>query len=235
MALETSDIINLIRLELDDPELPGSGDSSDSLWSNEELYHYLDEAQREFARETLCLPDFTYFNSVAVTADDPWVAIDDRIVELRKVYLNSTGLPIEVITLQEFEHGSADSSDYGSRVLNGDWQTSKGPPRYIITDMEADKGRLYPIPTANDALTLSVYREPLEEVESGVDLEISPRFRRSLVQKACAMAYAKDDAETYNEVAMNKRLILWRDALDSALSFFRKKRRRAPVVMYGGI
>lgn len=236
MALETSDIIDLVRLELDDPELPGNGNDSDSLWSNTEIAHYLDEAQREFARETLCLSDFSNFASLTVTASNPWITIDDRIVEIRSAYLNSSGSKLVITTVNEIERGDIGHSDYGMRSLTNTWQSAVGNPQYLITDLEYGRGRLYPIPTVNDSIALSVYREPLEEIEGpATDMEIPERFRRALIHKACALAFAKDDAETHNDAAINKRLMLWQKALDEALSFFRKKNRRAPITSYGGI
>ena len=236
MALDTSDIFSLLRLELDDKELPGNGDSSFSLWSNEELYHYIDDAQREFARDTLCLSDASTFGAVPITADDPWVAFDSRIVELRRVYLNSTGNVVEFMTLNDFERGGNYPGDYGQMKLNSSWKQSSGIPSIIITDMETGKGRLYPIPNADDSLEMLVYREPLEEIEdSSTDLEIDPKFRRALVHGAAMLAYAKDDVETFNKDAISTHLQLWTRAKEEARSFFRKKTRRAPVTTYGGI
>ena len=236
MALETSDIFDLLRLELDDKELPGEGDSSLSLWSNEELYHYIDEAQREFARETLCLSDATTFNAVAVTNGNAWVDIDERIIELRRVYLGSTGNVVEFMTLNDFERGDGWASDYGNKRLGSNWRSSVGVPGIIITDMESGKGRLYPIPVADDTLELLVYREPLEEIEnSGTDLEIDAKFRRALVNGAAAHAYAKDDVETFNVDALRQHQALWEKAKQDGLSYFRKKTRRAPITTYGGI
>ena len=236
MALETCDIYELLRLEINDKELPGNGDSSLSLWSNEELYHYIDEAHREFARDTLCLLDATTFDAVAITAGSAWVEFDERIVELRRVYLNSTGNMVEFMTLNDFERGNVYAADYGAQRLNSSWKQTTGTPSVLITDMETGKGRLYPIPSADDSLEMIVYREPLYEIEdTNTDLEIDSKFRRALINGAAMQAYSKDDVETYNGDAIRYHASLWEKAKQDALSFFRKKIRRAPVTTYGGI
>ena len=236
MALETQDIFELLRLELDDKELPGNGDSSFSLWSNSELFHYIDQAQREFAQDTLCISDASTYGAITVTADNPWVDFDSNIIELRRVYLGSTGNVVEFMTLNDFERGGNWSSDYGANKLNSSWRSSTGTPNIIITDMETGRGRLYPIPVADDTLEMLVYREPLEEIEdASTDLEIDAKFRRGLVHGAAVLAYAKDYVETFNNDAMMTNLQLWEKAKEQGRLFFRKKTRRAPTTTYGGI
>ena len=233
MALETSDVISLVRGELSDP-LVGGSDAA-SLWSEEELYHYLDEAQREFARETLCLSDATTYTDLPATADSPWVDFDDLIVEVRQAYYGANKRNLSVKTLADMERGVG-RDDYGSGSIGSNWQQATGVPTTIITDMEYGRARLYPIPTEDDTVDLMVYREPLEEVEdSGVDLEIPPRFRRALIHSVVSAATGKDDADTHDKELSNVRGILWRNSMAEAKSFFNKKQRRAPTTRYGGI
>lgn len=236
MAVETQDIFDLLRLLLDDKELPGSGDSSYSLWSNTELFHYIDQAQREFARDTLCLVDASNFNAVTVTQDDAWVDIDPSIVEFKRIYLGSTGDRVEHLSLIDFEKGDMWHSDYGMNKLNSNWMQTSGTPSIAITDMDIDKLRLYPIPTQADTLNMIVYREPLEEIEdASTDLEIPDRFRRALVWGAAVYAYGRDDVETFNAQAAALNAARFQTAKDEALAFIRRKTRRAPTTTYGGI
>lgn len=224
MSLETEDLFALIRSELSDPEYPGSGDDSDSLWTNEEIAQYLDEAQREFASATLCLPDATTFTGITVTAGDPWVVIDPRIVEIRYATLVTAKREVEPTTLVTIKRE------------NTNWSDNTGTPAAIITDIEAGKGRLFPIPTADDTMDLIVYREPLEEIEDvSADLEIDNKFRRTLIHRVCALAYLKDDAETYNPTNSQNRMTQWFSKLEEAKAFYKKKTRRFGVTTYGGI
>jgi hypothetical protein len=90
--------------------------------------------------------------------------------------------------------------DYGSVGSSASWEDSKGTPQYIITDMEKDKGRLVPIPIANDTLQLTVVRLPLDRVTKvSTALEIvNPRHQLVLLDGMKWRAYLKQDADTLN-------------------------------------
>jgi hypothetical protein len=225
-----------LRLDLEDPELPGTGvtPDSDSLWSNAELLHYLDEAQRIFASQTDCLPDATNFKS-SIKAGQTWVERDPLIVRIRSGYMTTAKRTITPTNLVDIERGHA-TDDYGLEVRSR-WRDSTGTPRFVIEDMDAFNSRLAPIPTEADSIEWSVYRLPLEAIDStGSALEIDDRFHYDLLVWAKKMAFSKQDVETQD---MTRQRDMERDwntrVIPEAQAYFRKKYRRSGVTSYGGI
>lgn len=198
MAYTVSDLLTIFRSEVEDTV-------EEYLWSDTEFFQYLDEAQKEFARETDYFKDVSSaMTSLTVTADDPWVDIDPRIIEIRRVKITGRSTPVQVINYNELDRVYT-MSRYGEEI-SGNWETSQGTPKYLVTDIETDKGRLVPIPTDNATLTLSIIREPLEDIEGEHStLELTESIhQRSLLMFCKAMAYMKQDSETFDPDAAEK-------------------------------
>ena len=45
------------------------------------------------------------YDRAGLADDDPWVELDYRIVEMRRVYLNSNNKKLEILSLNDFEKG----------------------------------------------------------------------------------------------------------------------------------
>lgn len=234
MAIDLAYLIETLREDLGDPELPGEGSTpdEDSLWSTAELTRYLNDAQDEFCQRINALPDSTRFVS-EVTADDPWVKVDERITLIRKGRLATLRTDLMPVTLKEIEQGVI-ANDYGKFTTNSDWEDRTGPPKYVITDLEAGKGRLVPIPVAGDAVSWSVYRMPNVSLIEGGVLEIENKFRMGLMLKAKALAYGKHDTETRQESKAQTFEGKWEDFIDRSDHDHKRKRRRAQLMPTGG-
>lgn len=198
MAYTVSQLLEIFRDEVEDTV-------EEYLWSDAEFYHYLDEAQKEFARETDYFKDVSSsLTSIAVTAYEPWVDIDPRIIEIRRVKISGRTTPVQVINYNELDRVYT-MSRYGEEI-SGNWETAQGNPKYLVTDIETDKGRLVPIPTEDATLTLSVIREPLEDIENEAsELELEKSIhQRSLLMFCKAMAYMKQDSDTFDAEKADK-------------------------------
>lgn len=194
------EVVELFRLTVDDT------DESDPLWSALEVYHYLDEAQKQFARETDYFSDASTASivAVAVTADDPWVELSPRITKIRAAQLTSTGNKITPMTFAQMEDQPNTVDTYGSPfnfTSTYRWQQSAGTPRFIITDMERNKGRLASIPVIDDTIELQVYRLPLKDIdEDSVKLEVTEvEYQRGLILYMKHLAYSKNDVDTFEQ------------------------------------
>lgn len=192
MAYSVDRLRELFRAEVEDEVQP-------YLWSDTEFYEYLDEAQKEFARETDYFKDVSTpeLTRLTVTADDPWVPLDPRVVEVRRVSTTDSSLPIQIVNAIELDHKYL-SDAYGAASTN--WDTARGTPKLVVADLETDKLRLVPTPVQGTTLKLHIIRLPLEDVEGPESqLEISENsYRRSLLMFAKSMAYMKHDSETYS-------------------------------------
>lgn len=230
----TEELLTQLRSDLDDPLLPGDGQypDEDSLWADAELLQYIDEAQKEFAVRTLAIPDSSTYVST-VTANSPWVTIDENIVEIRVGYLTTAKHEVSPTTLVDIERGFGDS-DYNT-VSFSDWRNATGTPRYAVTDLEAGKARLVPTPTANDMIEWSVYRLPATISEDCDDPEIESQYHYHLLTYAKFKAYMKQDAEVFDPGKAQIYRQEWEDVLIEADSRQKVKRRTLGVVAYGGI
>jgi hypothetical protein len=229
VALDVDDLLGLMRRELSDAEPP-------YLWSDDDLLQYLDEAQDAFARTTELFTDntTTSITRVTVTAGEAFVALSPKIHRIRDAWLQTERASIQPANLNELDDLFC-SDDYGV-VQRGQWRTSTGTPYYIVTDIERDKGRLVPIPVADDTLELSVVRLPLKSVVENNGLELAaPKHQRAVVLYAKGLAYDTADADTQNGTLaakfMGEGLGLFLDIRDET----KRLRRRPGVVAYGGL
>lgn len=232
MALDTDELIAHFRTEMSDPELPGDGDDSDSLWTDAEITEWISEAQKELCQRVDLLFDRSSFKIDTVEQQDLY-ALDERITKIRRgIGANNRHLP--AVSIAELERRYQDGSvsfDFGN------WETAVGDPRYIVTDYATGYARLVPIPpndetqVATEEIKLDVYREPLDPTV----LEIPNSHRKKLLHKVKAYAYRKDDVDTND----NGRASVWEgrwEAYVHDLDRQNKRRNRgAQVVKYGGI
>ena len=227
MALDLEDLLARLRIDLSDPEMPGSEDDpdnpdSDSLWSTADLIDCLDQAQKEYAEETLAFFDSTSYTP-SVTASDPLVLLDQRIIDIRFGELATAQSRVTPVTMADIER------EYGVR-----WTTQTGAPKYLVTDYAVGYGRLYPTPVENDTLTLYVYRYPLADLECVYDdLEVrTDQHKRGLLLKAMSLAYSNYDSEARDDDRASEYEAKWRRFLDTAKSRTRKNTRRPRTVRF---
>jgi len=232
---ETADLIRMFREDVFDPELPGDGDSSESLWTDSEIRRFIDQAQEEFCRYTFCLSDSRSFRP-KITPNDAFVKADPRIVKPKNAYLESTGKELDIVRAREMDEGVT-ISDYGLGS-SGSWRASVGVPTHVVTDDETGYFRLYPAPGPDfdsDVLALSVYRIPKEPVIDGGDLEIPDEWRVKLLDGMKAQAYLKEDIEVHDEVKAERFRVKWDRWLTEGKKSFRVFYRGSRAVKYGGI
>jgi len=232
------DVVELFRLDVDDT------DADDPLWSDLEVYYYLDEAQKQFARKTDYFSDMSTADVcvATITADDPWVVLDPRVTKVRAAQLGSRPSKITPVTFAEMEDQPSTVDSYGSPFnfsQSYNWQTATGTPRFAVTDMERNKLRLTAIPQENDTLIMQVYRLPLKDItEDSARLEVEETdYQRGLINYMEHLAYSKNDVDTFEQDLADRAMARAREFhLDVQRDM---KRRRysahAGTVRYGGL
>lgn len=231
MPLSTANLITTLRLDLEDPEMPGSGDDSDSLWSDAEFTAWLAEAQEKLCKKLDVLFDSSTFTIVTDGAQtDGLYALDDSVTKIRSARVAGSR-SISVVSIDELER---QFSTYDLGWYTEDWQDLTGEPKYLITDFASGYARLVPIPdadTAPETIALGVYRLP---TDSNV-MEIPNRYRRELLLFAKYKAYDKNDSDVHNEKLAMKYKGEWENALIE-LGFEEKRRNKNVMTTgYGGI
>lgn len=194
------EVVELFRLDVDDT------DADDPLWSDLEVYHYLDEAQKQFARKTDYFSDASTADIciATITADDPWVTLDPRVTKIRAAQLGNTGKKVTPVTFAQMEDQPNTVDTYGSPFNFSStykWQEAVGTPRFAVTDMERNKLRLASIPQENDTLNMQVYRLPLKDItEDSARFEVEETdYQRNLIHFMKYLAYSKNDVDTFEQ------------------------------------
>lgn len=194
------------------------------LWSDAECIDYMDEAQKEFARKTLCFPDMrSSMTALAVIADDEWLTYDKRIIKIRSAYLESDKSVVSVVNADELDGNYSALSD------------APGKPRALVVGMDASNLRLIPQAIGSDTIQLSVFRLPLNDItETGQELEIPEKYHPDLVFWMAHLAYQKQDAETFDRVKADRFEDVFNDRCLTADAELRMRNRRSRAVRYNG-
>ena len=132
MALTSDQLLAKFREDMVD-------NGEETLWSDDEIYLYIDAAQKEFCRRTYGISDSTTDEicRLEVGEDTEYISIDPRILAIRGARLTD-GTRVELLSYQNIEGQSTFPPDYGIvRGLTLDDRT--GPVvKALVTDMEQD-------------------------------------------------------------------------------------------------
>lgn len=187
----SSDMLDEFRREIDD--LPAEdGSTEHCLWSDDDLYRYMNEAASATARRVL---SYTKIQEFAVAADDPEVKLpEQRILHVHRAYLQTANRELLHMNMQQ----DILRSDYGLWRNTPDFERVTGTPSHFLLDFRPGFLRLYPIPTAADTLTMHLTMVP-PTIYAGAPLPFTDDEDIHLVRLYMLYrAYRKHDADTFN-------------------------------------
>lgn len=197
MLLNTvEDLINYSRKELTDAS--SDVDEEFSIWTDEELIIYINNAQQEFSQYTKCIPDYSTY-SITLQDGIKFYELDQNIIEVFGGYCNTTKQRVRVGSFRDIENGYI-LNNTGISVV-GEWEQEVGYPSFLITDMHQSMVRVYPYPVSStlDTITLYTYRLS-NEVTSIYDLlEIPEQHRMGLIFRIMSLALSKRDTTEFND------------------------------------
>ncbi|WP_025915515.1 hypothetical protein [Herminiimonas sp. CN] len=195
------------------------------LWSDPEIYDYLDDAQKMFCRLTGGLGDAsTLLTVLNYTPASDWVPLSALILKLRNAYNVTDGLPIEVINFE------------GMAQLRIRFDGRTGRVKYLITGMEPGKARLYPAPDAVGTIQLLVDRLPLKTIDDeDQKLEVADQHKTGLGLWMKSRAYSKQDAETFDRNKAEGFEQKFRVYCADAKKEKDRAKHKTRVVQYGGL
>lgn len=190
--METADLFNLFRTETRD-NIPG-----EYLWSDEEVYGFMDEAQKMFCRLYGGIADSTSeITVVEVPAGTVFAEVSPLILKLRMVVDSETNRILTILNAEDLERMPL-TDDYGHSARY-QLDNLQGELRAVVSGMGDNAMRLVRIPSTDRTLNLMVYRLPLETIEDdSTDLEIDAQHHRSLLHWMKYLAHMKQDAETFD-------------------------------------
>lgn len=211
------------------------------LWSDAEIYSYMDDAQKMFCRKGGGIADSITpaITQIAVVAGSTQGNYDPRILKLRDLRRASDGQNVEIINFEDLGHAPRGTDDYGHFAPAGGgpkFSTRLGPVRAVVIGMDASAMRFIDVPEADDMLLAIVYRMPLEDVtESTLAFEIDTQHHLHLMGWMKHLAHKKQDAETYDR----GRSLEFRDEFlaycDQAKAEREQREHKYRSVTYGGL
>lgn len=190
--MKSDGLLELFRKEVNDLRDP-------PLWTDDEVYSYMDDAQKMFCRlgggiADSSTPEITI---VSATEDEEFSDIDPRILKIRSARRASDQRRVDILNFEDLESMNP-IDDYGIQH-NFTLTSRSGPITAMVVGMEQDRVRWISIPQADEDILLIVYRLPLETIsKEGQNLEIQEQHHRHLMHWMKALAYQKQDAETFD-------------------------------------
>lgn len=217
--MKSDELLDAFRSELQDVAEP-------FLWSKEEVYRYLDDAQKMFCRLTDGISDATTkaVVEIAVSAGATWLDLHPCVKKIRAASRGSDGAPLSIINFE-------DLAARGIRMT-----AQRSPLRLLITGMEENKLRLPYAASAADTIQLLVFRLPLVTIDTDdLQLEIGEEHHLHLIPWAASKALLKQDAETFDKTKSEEYAGIFRAYCAQALKEQGAKRHKVRTVAYGGI
>ncbi len=213
--MNTTELLAVFRAEVFDTVAP-------YLWSDALVYGYIDDAQKQFCRDTQGIEDARSFKLTIKADGTQWYAVDPLILKVRNAVDRATGLDIPIIAVEKM-------ADHGLR-----FDGTVGTVRALIAGME--RGFLRALPTPNEAkvIELRTFRLP-EDVAAGDDFEIDQQHVRNLLYWVKYRAYNVQDADAGDAKQADKNRAEFVAYCAKAKSEQGRLRRPVSTVTYGGI
>lgn len=225
--MNTTELYEAFRSDVVDIERP-------YLWSDAEVYGYMDDAQIMFCRLGVGIADVTTeeVTSVPITAGEEYSPLHPSILTIRQARLSSTGREIALKNL--LDAGTA-GDDYGTVFTTAN-EHRPGPVRGMVIGEQYDLCRWVGVPETDDIAKIAVYRLPLEAiVGDGQELEIRREHHRALLYWMKHLAYGKQDAETFDRAKASENETKFVAYCDKAKAEWERYKHKPRAIKYGGI
>lgn len=176
-------MIEEFRIEADDNQDP-------PLFSDGEIRLWINQGYREAARRSHMFLDSSTSNicSITVPANTPEVMVDKSVLFVKTVKIPAKQNRV-------LRPAKAELFD----AYMPDWESSKGDAEAYIIGINGRRFQLYPSPTVDTVLKLTVCRLPIADLELPNDTPeamFPEEYHSGLVQWALYRAYSKMDVET---------------------------------------
>jgi hypothetical protein len=215
--MDAGELLGLFRAEMNDVAAP-------YLWSDDFIYGAIDDAQKQFTRKTHGIPDSTTpLVDLALTTVTDVYKLSPLILKVRSARRADNGRPLEVIN----EEDMPQRGWYFDGI--------PGVVKALILGMDTDSVRCWPVPIADTAVKLSVFRLPLLDSSDSGEFEIATQHHRHLLMWAKHLAYGVQDAETFDKTRARD----FKDAFEAYCFNVKTEQDRARhkprSVSYGGL
>jgi hypothetical protein len=220
------------RADVLDTELP-------YLWSEDEVWGYLQDAERMLCRLAGGIRDASSEQATVayLTAGVPWVQLHSSVLDVRSARSQALARTVPLFSFEELFMPQEDLNR-GSSVSTDDLD-QQGQFKALVKGMEHGKLRAVRIPDADDTLYLVVERLPLFDPRDNADsesgLEVGDMHRIHLLNWMKHLAFEKQDADTYDPQKSEKAQVKFIAYCEQVAAEKRRKNRTPGLVAYGGI
>lgn len=232
--MTVTELYNLFRNDVMDVVKP-------HLWTDDEVYSYMDDAYKMFVRKTDGIPDVTSeVTVVPVTAGQEYADVSPLIYKFREATLKSNGRKLIIANNEDLSR-IVRVDDYGQNLSAGVNRPGRLTHMLIGLERNAKRGivRWAGIPEVDDTVNLSVYRLPLNTIKKGVceDAldEILEEHHVWLLHWMRHRAYSKDDSETLNKGMSQDNAASFLAYCNSVKLENDRYKSKTRIVSYGGI
>ena len=209
--------------------------ASPYLWSDSEVWRYMDDAYKMFVRMTGGVADSTSaITQIGVIAGEADAAVSPLILKFRDATLVSTGRALKIVNFTDIPLKT--TPDYGS-LRNIYLNKMPGEVRYMLIGQQRKLVTWLQVPMADDTVALSVYRLPLDRI-TGPDQEFSDigeEHHEHLLLWMKSRAYGKQDAETFDKGRRDEYKVAFSDYCSMASAEWERAKTKVRSVAYGGI
>lgn len=227
--MNSTQLLSLFRTQTRDDVQP-------YLWSDVELYAYMNDAYSMFVRLTGGVSDFTSdICEVPVIAGEGVGYVSRKILFFNSARRASDNLELRIVNQEEMG-GTFSKSDYGwTRRYKLDDRV--GPLCGMVIGMQEGVVRWLDVPEKDDLVLLSVDRLPLNEITGAGQCltDVDEIHHIHLLKWMKAMAYLKEDAETFDSNAAERNEVLFRTYCQEVRNEIARRKHKPRTVSYGGI
>ena len=208
------------------------------LWTDYEVYRYMDDAYRMFVRLTGGIADFTSdMTRVPILAGEAVGEYDKRVLRIMKATRQSDNGKITVINQTDLSFIRGD--DYG--LLRPAYlDNAPGRVTQMIIGMERGKCQWLQVPEEDDVALLAIYRLPKDKITPDIDEnfdfpEIGEEHVTHLGTWMKHRAYLKADADAFDRGRSDDFKAEFTDYCMLAKAELERAKHKTREVVYGGI
>lgn len=225
--MNTSELYDAFRSDVVDVAKP-------YLWSDDEVFRYMDAAYKMFVRLTGGIKDFTSEATVIPIITGERVADSHpSILRIFEAQLESDNTPINIVNITDTN--AMAPSDYGRvRELLSD--RSEGAVHSMVIGRQKYKVEFVSTPVADDNVLLSVSRLPLDTLTASDQelCEVEDHHHIYLLEWMKHLAYRKQDADTFDKTKSDECEVAFKKYCALSKEEFDRMGHKTRIVQYGG-
>jgi hypothetical protein len=206
------------------------------LWTDVEMYAYMNDAYTMFVRRTGGIPDYYTDKVCLITAkkDKETSPLHPKILFVREAHLEPKGEKVKVINMQD--EVWLQNEDYGL-IRHFNVSKTTGRVRYLVIGIQDDIVKWVNIPDVDYQVRLLVERLPLDDITGpGQDFDgVKDHHHLYFLCWMKHLAYSKQDADTFNKVKAEEEMARFMAYCLSSRQEKEQQKHKVRVTHYGGI